>query len=414
MKGWGFAAAALIAPALSFPSAKAMVPLLFAAVAFEAVAHFRRGGAVPLPSLTLLWPLGALLLWGLASALWSVDPSHSLRVALALTATCAAGVVGVMLARTLDATQRRRVALSLLAGLGIAVVLFGAEYLTNAGLHFALRGGVDALLDRTPEPLYPIDYRYVLNNGATVVALLSWPAAVAAWRRRGWPGALAALAAGAVVALPSDSAIAGVALVAGGAVMLLSVALPRLTAILLAAGMSVAILLMPAAISHLPRPDRLVESVPTMSNSAYHRLFVWQFATHRIGDRPLFGWGLDGARSVPGGEVEMVTARPLPGGGIIETRGELLPLHPHNAGLQLWLELGAVGALLAALFAARTVRAVTAAASTRVVRAAGYAQTAAAFLIAGAGYGLWQSWWLAALWLAAALYAATTAGDGGG
>ncbi|MEX2644552.1 MAG: O-antigen ligase family protein [Acetobacterales bacterium] len=411
MTGWGFAVAALLAPPLAFPSAKAMVPLLFLAVAWEAAARFRRGGAIPVPSARVLWPLAALLGWALASTLWSVDPARSIRVSLTIAATCGTGALGIALARALGGVERRRIGTALLVGIAVSAVLFAIEFMTNAGLHFALRGAIDRLLGRMPEPLYPIDYRFVLNNGATVVAVLGWPAAVAGWRCYGWPGAAAAIAVTAAVTLPSDSAIAGVATIAGVVVLFLAAPLPRIAAPLLSAGMIGALLLMPLAVELLPRPDRLAERLPVMSDSAYHRLFVWKFAADRVADRPLVGWGMDSARSVPGGEVELVTEKPLPDGRVIHTRGELLPLHPHNAALQLWLELGAVGALLAALFATRAVRVVAAAATSPFVRGAGLAQAAAAFLIAAAGYGLWQSWWLAALWLGAALYAALNAGE---
>src|SRR6185503_20527219 len=58
------------------------------------------------------------------------------------------------------------------------------------------------------------------------------------------------------------------------------------------------------------------------------RLDYWSHAIDWIAMRPLKGWGLDASRVF----------------------GPGIKLHPHNAPLQVWLELGVVGAVLAAAF----------------------------------------------------------------
>jgi O-antigen ligase len=70
-------------------------------------------------------------------------------------------------------------------------------------------------------------------------------------------------------------------------------------------------------------------------------------------------------------------------------RAQRLPLHTHNGPLQIWLELGLVGALLA----------------TALVLALGWQATspgsagafACAIAIASLSYGVWQGWWLCLL-----------------
>ena len=93
--------------------------------------------------------------------------------------------------------------------------------------------------------------------------------------------------------------------------------------------------------------------------SAAHRLLIWDFVILRIAERPLLGWGMEASRSLPG------HATTPPGGPgplrpgwrrdarLAGRRAELLPLHPHNGALQLRLELGWPGVLLAALLARR-------------------------------------------------------------
>ena len=85
---------------------------------------------------------------------------------------------------------------------------------------------------------------------------------------------------------------------------------------------------------------------------------------------------------------------------------EALPLHPHDAPLQWRLELGFPGLLLAsAAIGLALWRLATTSAWPPWRRAAAFGYAASALLIALVSFGTWQSWWLSALWLGAALMA---------
>jgi O-antigen ligase len=69
-------------------------------------------------------------------------------------------------------------------------------------------------------------------------------------------------------------------------------------------------------------------------------------------------------------------------------------LHPHDGALQIWLELGAVGAVLAAAFWFLTLRRLTR--EARDLGAVAVAASCAVYLLFGAlNFGVWQEWWLA-------------------
>jgi O-antigen ligase len=70
---------------------------------------------------------------------------------------------------------------------------------------------------------------------------------------------------------------------------------------------------------------------------------IWRFALERCLEKPVFGWGFDASDSIPNfGEVSL------------RSEGQLIiPNHPHNAPLQLWLELGLPGVLLGGWFLLR-------------------------------------------------------------
>jgi O-antigen ligase len=131
-----------------------------------------------------------------------------------------------------------------------------------------------------------------------------------------------------------------------------------------------------------------------MPGSTLHRWLIWRFTAARVAERPVLGWGFDSSRSIPGSHE------------ILGMHGQSLPLHPHNAPLQWWLELGFPGALLGAALYLAALRAIMRGSLTRAATAAAQGLLFSATVVANLSYGTWQNWWLAALALSAALLAA--------
>jgi exopolysaccharide production protein ExoQ len=155
----------------------------------------------------------------------------------------------------------------------------------------------------------------------------------------------------------------------------------------LAAILSVLIIITaPLTFARLALLEGVVETAEGVKFSAWHRLMIWSFAGDRIAERPFSGWGLDVSRAIPGGDEPLYEGRVW------------LPLHPHNAALQLWLELGVPGATLFGLIAARLWLGLAAARWPRLFGAATGASLMTAFVAAIGTYGIWQEWWIGTLW----------------
>ena len=91
----------------------------------------------------------------------------------------------------------------------------------------------------------------------------------------------------------------------------------------------------------------------------------------------------------------------MPGGGDPVRPGQTwMPLHPHNAPLQLWLELGVPGAVVFALLVALAWLALAEVDWPRPFAAAAGASLMAALVASLASYGVWEEWWLSTLWFA--------------
>jgi O-antigen ligase len=125
------------------------------------------------------------------------------------------------------------------------------------------------------------------------------------------------------------------------------------------------------------------------------RAAIWRYVCARIVENPWLGHGLEASRAV----TDRMTVRGL------DLRS--VPLHPHSASLQLWYETGLIGAVLAACALALGGWAISrAVASNRPAAAAASATFASLGVIANLSYGVWQEWWIATMFVAAALVGA--------
>jgi exopolysaccharide production protein ExoQ len=313
--------------------------------------------------------LGALLLWGTASALWSVNPSRSLVVAARLAGLFAVGLALAAGAGLVAAPRRLTILLLIGMALGIAMV----------AIELATGGGLSSLVsDRAYRPTQ-------LNQASIALALLVLPASalLISLGQAIFATLLASATAMAVYGLAGTAAKA--ALLAGLAIgFLLHRARPVVAGAALAISVFVTIAA-PLTFARLERVPGLGETADSYKISAGHRLLIWSFAGDRIAERPLTGWGLDSSRAIPGGDDPIRPGEPW------------LPLHPHNAALQVWLELGVPGAALFALLAAIVWRALARVEWPPLFAAAAGASLTIAFLCCFATYGIWQEWWLGTL-----------------
>ncbi|MSP48269.1 MAG: O-antigen ligase family protein [Alphaproteobacteria bacterium] len=327
--------------------------------------------------------LGALVAWGALSALWSIDPARSASMAARLALTFAAGGILIDKALRLDRRGRRRLAGALAAGTAVGVAILLIEATTGQAILHLGRALIGA---REPTPV-------MLNRAATVLALMVWPAIYALYRLGGAIPAIALLAAafGALALLENTTAL--LACFVGLAAGLAGMAMPRSVRRMVIAAAVAGVLAAPLGVAILAGLDELHLKIKP---SAVHRLMIWQFTVDRIDERPWLGWGLEAARELPGGDRE-VTFKTRDG----EWTRQALPLHTHNAALQLRVELGIVGSVLLALVVA-AIGVALGRVENRVAHGIRLAMLVSVLAVSMASYGAWQFWWLAAIALSMA------------
>lgn len=370
--GWVLTAAAVLTPLVAWFGPLGFAPLvsLVGLLCLPAMRLGRRDA--PLAVLLVL-----AVAWAGASTLWSphrpdeLEDLTALKLALQLplywSAWCAA--------RRIDAAYRRRVLRFLAWGLGALGVALLVEAFTGAAVYQVAR-------DLIGDPTRPDLARKNVANGSFVLALL-WPVALAGGVRAGAPVWLGLpMAAGTALLAThflsdAPTLAVGLAIVVAGLVLVWPKSAPKL----LGVGAALTIVAMPLIVLVV----RMLDLGPSLPESWAQRVGYWTYALDRIAERPWVGWGLDASRAF----------------------SPAIQLHPHNGPLQLWLELGLLGAFAAALAWVFLFRRM--ARDARSLVAAGTTGTAAVYFFFGAiSFGVWQEWWLAAGALAAVI---ATLGD---
>lgn len=329
------------------------------------------------------WLLLGLTAFGAATAPWALVPGDALRLAGSLLGLFVAIAIVLAAAASLDEAGRKGFAGTAGAGYAFGCLLLGVEFYGGMPItYFVLyQGGKGPVLDAN-----------MLNPALSVLAILVWPYAAAGTRFLG----IVALMAATLIVLTGDMLAAQIAIALGAVTFVLTQLLGRYLVKLVGTVAVLAIALAPL-VPAMVGFERFAPQVAEMRSSVAHRLCIWEFAGARILEKPLLGWGLNSSRSIPGGEVECVE------------EGPSLSLHPHNAALQVWLELGLAGAFALAALVAMAFRYVALMPHGMPV-AAGHAAIVTTLVLAGLSYGIWQNWWIASLALAAMVVRAALPG----
>jgi O-antigen ligase len=330
--------------------------------------------------LTLIVVLAALALWSAVSAAWALVPFQALFLVARLVAVAATGVGLLFAVQRLDGPSRHAGKKALLGGmiLGLVVLAGGAVYAKVTG---------DSLWDN-----YYSDPLTTLNNSAVAISLLAWPAFAVLWRRdQRWIAGIAVVAVYAGFTFLSSGA-ALLAPVMGVAGFLIVWFLGRRGALALAALSAVLVLAAPQAVTSGFSVGKVGEITAELPPSAHHRIKMWAFAVEKIDEKPLWGWGMDASRSIP--QENRLLAPNM----------EIMPLHPHNAFLQVRLELGIPGSVIVAALVGLFF--VVAGRNHDRISAAVITGAGGAYLtVAALSYGVWQNWWVAFAWSLAAMTA---------
>lgn len=399
------------------PPIIAILAVLLAAVG----AHWGRVKRM-LRSSPIMWLAGAFVFWLLMSTLWSIAETEAISNGLRIATMIAAAVMVPMLSLSHNHEARSKAGHWALVACCLTVVLLLLETLFDMPLLRSARYLVNSeIFTNVPpsaeERVVGVAYHptlYLTNrltHLASIVSIVLIPTAGYLLQRGATFSAIGLLAAG-LLALTLSPADAPVIALAAGAVVAAAMLVPAVSrSRRVAAALPILVAIMVVALPWLVQVSFTAsQSQATgMDASVIHRLAIWDHVAGAVAERPVLGSGIEASRVLgrEGADLgQLVPGHP--------TEFQALPLHPHNASLQIWLELGGIGALIFALFLAAMTRAVHGYSKQRVGRAALLGGWVAGLTVAHLSYGIWQYWWIASLGLAVAMIALMLAEQGEG
>ncbi len=350
------AAAALVLVALLAPRSLATLFLVPIAVGLGALALRQDRRDVQMPLNGFMACLSAFAVYAMLSAFWSAAPLSTLSKSLYLLG--AAAGTGVFAAVLPNARRETLAALArgTLIGLTIGAVLLCIETVTSQGItRFLLNMMPSLRVGQEKHLTFDKDLVVVIaeneiNRRATIVTLLLLPALLMLKTLIGGRartlGVMAILTITAVLMGFSghQSSQAAIAVAATGfGLTLLS---PVWTARLVGLTWVVCCLLIVPIVTQL-HGTGLHKDGSALFNSARHRIVIWNYTAEQIAKAPILGIGADATATMTEARdraLQKAGAEPPKDGNY----GMTAARHAHNVFLQVWYELGAVGALLLA------------------------------------------------------------------
>jgi O-antigen ligase len=136
------------------------------------------------------------------------------------------------------------------------------------------------------------------------------------------------------------------------------------------------------------------------SHSYVDRLYIWNEVATTTLEHPWLGIGIDGTSHHEKAHAIRKWSYVDNQGTSHDMHSPRFGRHPHNAILQLWLELGIMGLILGTLLAYLTVyqiyRTNFLGSLDKAVSAGLFTGT---FIIVWVNLGFWQNWWISGLWV---------------
>ncbi|OJX14022.1 MAG: hypothetical protein BGO77_01500 [Caedibacter sp. 37-49] len=342
--------------------------------------------------------LGLFLLWSLLSVIWSLDPRQTFQLWIKLLCLFLAGITMTVLSQDFEAHFKRRLLWSLSLGIIITNSWLLIEII-NQGKLIALIKGKDFHLTS-------------YNKALSLEVMLIWPIVASCYyflntrldkefKYLVYIFQFSFIFQTIIVVLSLDATTVKIAFLIGIIIGAFSLIMNRLMPWLLLSVCVVFFITSPLIYKEIFTSDRVANITQNFIKkpSFYHRLHIWHFVSKNILLKPLTGWGLDASRSKYFSQtiLEDEIKKKTPLLNIFEL--ELLPLHPHNFPLQMWLELGFPGIILALYLIGLILISINKIFKKKYNRAAAYAAFSTSLFVSMGSYGIWQSWWISGLWL---------------
>ncbi len=357
--------------------------------------------------LPMLFVLLAFVAWCGASVLWSMDRYYAMKEFLKVALTLLGSISLFCYFKTLSVQQLHRVIYAFIGGILVTIYLMFLDHF----LGFKL-----AQWKKWNPPCIAKTYQFSI-----LILVLSLSLGLAQLKIRPWvvfPCTFFAALLLYVFSGHYDYDAGPIALYLLGIGFVLTAILPRFFPIFMRYGIALILLTSPLLIHQFLTPPVWQFALEKKMNPSHlQRLELMEWGTKLIYENPIIGYGIGQSRTLSHfsrprdyGHVwpqEIAPENDI--SKIINKQGEdqIDPVtgkspicwasnawHLHNGFMQVWVELGAIGVFLIALFMFLGLKGMESISVSRFQRAHFYGFFFAFLLIFSVSFGPWESWWL--------------------
>ena len=322
--------------------------------------------------------LYAIIIYGAISVIWTNEQFDALKLILSLLILFSLSSILFYQSGRLDKSAKLFFCNSITVGYLLGLIFFFVELFFEFPI-FRWVLGLPKSGPNSPDV-------GILGPAFSVLMLMFWPVIFVIWsKNRLLAGSMILLVI--ILSLNGNNLASFFCFIFSSSIFLIARIWGRVFSILITSLTAIFILSSPFIASSL-NPNVFTENLSDNYRSTLHRLYIWEFTAEKISEKPILGWGIDSSRSIPGSDREVLPS------------GEILSLHPHNAALQIWLELGIIGASIFSLIIMYLGFSI-ASISDNYMRATALSTLYSALTFSFLSFGIWQNWWISSLILTA-------------
>lgn len=337
----------------------------------------------------LLAVLLAVPLWGIVTSLWSHHPIDSLLMGLKVLALVILGIYWCRLTLSLAPMTRKSVINALIGGLFL-------------GLFFLF---IDAYFENPWQTFWVKSSSRAFAQGSLMISLAAWPAILWAFRRPHSLGLRISLVICLLLSIfwtlfQIDCDTSFIGLFLGFCVFIGTLLLPRITSWSMRLFLPLFILSFPFISLYAFKPENIPSYNAYIYSPSYvDRLYIWNEVATSIFEHPWQGIGMDGTPHHEKTQIIRKWSYIDKQGTSHDIQSACFAMHPHNAILQLWLELGFGGVILGILLIHLTLIQIFRTNLTSIEKAVSAGLFTGSFMIIWVNLGFWQNWWISGLWI---------------
>jgi exopolysaccharide production protein ExoQ len=327
--------------------------------------------------------------WGMITTLWAKYPLDAVLMNLKIFALIILGIYWCRLTLSIPVYTRQALTKSLISGLFVGIFFFIVDTIKeNPWQNYCQKSPAKAFA-----------------QGSLMFSLAAWPAILWATKRP-YSLPMRICLVGCLllsifwVLYQIDCDTSPIGLMLGLCAFIGTISIPRISSFSMRLFIPLFAIVFPLISYYAFKPEYIPSYNKYIHSPSYiDRLYLWNEVSSTIFEHPWLGIGMNGTPHHDKSQVVRKWSYIDKQGNVKETQSTKFARHPHNAILQLWLELGFIGVFLGILIIHLSLHQIFRANLNRIEKAVCAGLFMGIFSILWVNLGIWQNWWISGLWI---------------